>query len=58
MEKFYLEFGIDGDQYAIKIDNEGIIVYGCDCSAKMTVEEARKVYQKLGEFLEMRKSND
>lgn len=50
MDRFHKPFG--SDTYAFDIDeNEGILVYGCDCASEMSDEEAKEIYFKLQEYL-------
>jgi hypothetical protein len=51
MPKEFLDMDFYEATYSIKIEDKGVIVFGCDCAAPMNDEEAEKVYWALEEYL-------
>jgi hypothetical protein len=47
--KFKLIFGIA--DYEFEISDGGVTVFGCDCSADMTDDNAEEIYRALEEYL-------
>lgn len=46
---FKLTFGIA--EYEFVINDDGVVIFGCDCSAEMTDDNAEEVYWALEEYL-------
>ena len=54
MKSEEFKFGDKPNNYLILVNEDGVVVYGCDCCESMEDEVVVKVYVKLEEYIKFK----